>query len=766
MRNLIFILVFTIQILPVWAFQEQQDTLGYDMTVIPAPAEESYRGGEYIIDATTTVYINHPDLKPLASILVEYLDKYLGFKLRLSDKEGNINCIKLKINEDLSANTHLLIIENTVDIEGKDYKSVANALASLVQLVDKQATLPKIHIKDYPVHDYRAVLVDVARFWQPIETLYETIDLMWFYKLEYLQLHFTDHQRFTIPLEKYPKLKTVNREGHREYYTKQELEALVKYAKNRGISIVPEIELPGHSTALWQTYPEIFGNVNLKTGEADQLYVVNIAKEETYSAINDIIIEVASIFYTSPYIHIGADEVSLKNIMKVPDYKGYVEKHGLLQAANGEPQELFCHFINRLNTMVKAVGKKTLVWEGFPDAGAGSVTIDKDIIVLAWNTTYNTPQNLIDHGYTIINANWIPWYLVGAMNFVPESKKAYEWNIGKWEHWQPNYPQIQLVDTTAVIGGQLTFWEQTHEQVVPILRKKMPLIAEKLWSPQFIGTMKNELGLIKIDHKFQTIFNPVRIETRNLLNKKDQTFTDSVTVNLSSQQKGNIRFLVTQDWDFIDMENAKEFVEPFVLKSSAVLTTQAFDSSNKPIGYKVQEYFTKIKPAYTYKVYGHSPLKGWQTLPSLDTLKLIRKGYTGRMNEVRLNQINRRLFDKVGPGHIDTRLYNQYNPYLLELSGTLEVAESGNYSIEMQTYDGLAEIYINDKCIAKGEDFTDSPEHFQTVLSKGNHALTIKYYIKNIRNRLSVKYKVGHMSEFEPFENLVLDMSNNLIIDN
>ncbi|MDO6516522.1 family 20 glycosylhydrolase [Zobellia uliginosa] len=753
MKNTIYILAFILQICPVFAFQQQQG-----FPIIPAPAEEKYSKGEFIINDNTTIYVNDPELKPLANILVEYLDKYLGFKLSINNRERNVNCIKLKINNQLSTNTYLMNVEKAVDVEGQNYKSVANAVASLIQLVDKNASLPQVHIKDYPVHNYRAVLVDVARFWQPLETLYETIDLMWFYKLEYLQLHFTDHQRFTIPLDDYPQLKTVNANGHREYYTKEELTALVEYAKDRGVSIVPEVELPGHSTALWQTYPEVFGNVNLETGEADQLHVVNIAKEEAYSAINTIIKEVASIFYTSPYIHIGADEVSLKNIMKVPDYMDYVEKHGLLQAANGEPQELFCHFINRLNTMVKAAGKKTLVWEGFPDAGAGSVTVDKDIIVLAWNTTYNTPQNLIDHGYTIINANWIPWYLVGAMNFVPESEKAYEWNIGKWEHWQPNYPKIQLTDTTAVIGGQLTFWEQTHEQVIPILRKKIPLIAEKLWSPQLTKTMKDELALTKMDHKFQTIFNPIYIETSNLLNKNDQTFTDSIMVNLSSFQEGSIRFAVTEDWDFIDMDNAKEFVEPFVLKSSAVLTAQAFDSSNKPVGYKIQEYFTKIKPAYSYKVYGHPPLKGWQTLPSSDTLDLIREGYTGRMNKERLSQINRRLFDKVELGHIDTRFYNQYNPYLLELSGTIEVSESGEYSIEMHTYDGLAEIYIDDKCIAKGEDFTDSAEYFQTDLSKGSHALTIKYYIKNIRNRLSIKYKGGNMAEYEPFENLVKDM--------
>lgn len=729
-----------------------------EVVVIPTPKEFLRKEGHFIIDEMTTLVVKNSELLPVAELMADYIHRYSGTKLTITESEKQKNHILLELDNQLPPDTYSLEIENFVNLKGHDYKAVAQAAATLVQLVNENGgrfSLPKSVIKDAPVHQYRAVLLDLARFWQPLETIYETIDLMWFYKMKYLQLHLTDHQRFTFPLDEFPKLKTLNKNGQREYYTKEELEALVKYAKNRGVAIVPEIELPGHSTALWNTYPEIFGNVNRETGEPDQLYVVNIAKEEAYSAIGNILKQVASIFYTSPYIHIGADEVSLKNITKVPGYQEYVTKHGLTEAANGDPQELFCHFINRLNKMVKATGKKTLVWEGFPNSGAGSVTVDKDITVMAWNTTYNTPQNLIDHGYTIINANWVPWYLVGAMNFAPSREKAYEWNIGKWEHWQPNYPKIQLKDTSAVIGGQLTFWEHTHEQVMPLLPKKIPLISEKLWSPQSTTTMKDTMALQRIDHKYKTIFSPIRMKSANLLKIKDHTFTDSVTISLSSLQKSNIRYKITKNWDFIDMKDAKQYDKQFSLKESGVVTAQAFDTGNNPIGYKIQEYFTKMASAYSYKIFGHPPLKGWQVMPNADTLQLIRQGYTAKLNKERLDQINRPLFAKVEQGHIDTRLHNQYNPYLLELSGTVEIPESGEHSIELQTYDGLAHIYINGKRIAMGANFEDVPEYFTTTLPKGLHDLTINYYIKNIRNRLSIKYRTGDMQEYEPFENLV-----------
>lgn len=754
MKNVIYRLSFLLAILFSGCNNHKNiKAIVSDIKVIPTPKEVNLGNGFFKLNNKTSINVQDKDLLPASKILTEYLERSTGLKLEINKSSKFENTVLLAINSNLPDGSYNINVNKNVEIEGSNYETVAQGIATLIQIAVKQNdsyVIPKLNLKDSSDFDFRSVMLDLARFYQPIETLKETIDLLWLYKIKYFHLHLSDNKRFTFPLKKYPKLNQHNGHGDREYYTTQELESLVLYAKERGITIIPEIDLPGHSTILWNTYPEVFGYLNPKTKKPEPLYVINMANEKSYEVTNDIIKELATVFYTSPYIHIGGDEVYLGNIKKIPDYKSYTEKHGLKTE-----NELYCHFINRLNKMVNATGKKTLVWEGFHDTGAGDIVIDKSISVVVWDASFNKPKNLIDNGYKVINSTWIPWYMVGAMNLAPSPETAYKWDVTDWNHRE--YENIKLESKNGILGGQISFWEQNYQRVVPILRERVPILSERLWNNKSVmkyNEFKKKYQATNL--KYSKLFRPVEITSVNLINNLDNTFTGKAIIEINSVSEGVVKYLYSDDWGIPKESGLSVYQGAITITESGVLTVQKYNLNGDEVGYPIQEYYQKIQPAYIYRVMGPAPEKGWNGMPDFSSLSIVREGTSGLMNNERLDKINGELFAKVKrKGHIETRFKDIFNPYAVQLKGHILIEKNDKYTIKLQTDDGLAHLYIDDKLVAKGESFKNSPEEFKCNLTKGIHKIEIKYFYKRIQNQLNVQYKTSGMKDFAPFENLV-----------
>ena len=207
-----------------------------------------------------------------------------------------------------------------------------------------------LEIEDKPDSEYRGLLVDLARMWHDVSTLKDIIDLASFYKIKYLQLHLSDDQSFTFPSEIFPKLASRDRP-----YSKKDLRELVKYASDRGIIIIPEMDIPGHSRQFVEIYPEIFG-VNNRMLQINpwKSNVINIGSEKVYAAIDLLIGEIVEVFDTSPYFHIGGDEANLDLYKNVPEINSFMRKNNLGKDVN----ELFRYFLVRMNEIVKKHNKK------------------------------------------------------------------------------------------------------------------------------------------------------------------------------------------------------------------------------------------------------------------------------------------------------------------------------------------------------------------------------------------------------------------------
>ena len=465
-----------------------------NVNIVPLPKKVNIvDSNKYILlPKKINVFIDSNEKKNLFDLISKDFEKLSfsnSFKLVSNKNRSNLS---LEIDKELDEEEYEIDINGKVVIKGGSLNAIKMARSTLLQLSENnkgRVIFPLLTLNDSPDASYRGLLIDLARKWHKVETIYKLIDLASFYKLNYLQFHLTDDQLFTFPSENFPKLQTKDK-----HYTKKELLSIVDYAYQRGIVIVPEVDVPGHSMQFVKKYPEIFsisdaesGGEDLFGGRVDFVNVLNMGKEEVYTSLEKLFIEVMDIFHTSPYFHLGADEANLKLIVDDPDIKKFMIKNNL----GNDIHELYRYFIVRMNDFFKSKGKQMFVWEGF--SRNGKIEIPKDITVFEFESLYNLPNHLIEDGYKLVNTSWKPLYVVRSGNPDPNvlplkwgPERIYEWNMWKWETWfykSPAYKNpIQLERNKNVIGAQMCSWEQTDESEVPSLRKRLPSFVERIWN--------------------------------------------------------------------------------------------------------------------------------------------------------------------------------------------------------------------------------------------------------------------------------------------
>jgi hexosaminidase len=444
--------------------------------LIPWPKELKLNAGHLRITADSRIVASTDPLRPLADVLADELAKLTSLRLKVTSGPGQPGDIVLKINPALKAGEPILMLRNrepvrttdgahtiSVDdaavVEGFDYRATAEGTATLLQLLGKAESgliLPKVTVKDWPHADYCGVMLDVARQDHPIEAIQKAVQLCRLYKARYLQLHLTDDQGWTFPSTKYPKLGTKNYGAHGgitpRVYKLDELKALVAYADARGVTLVPELEMPGHSGAAARAMPEIFDAINPQSKQPVGIGCMNMSDEEIYLALDTIIGEMCDVFRSSPYFHIGSDEVTSGRLSLHPGYKSFMAKHNLK-----DDHQLADHFVASVCELVKKHGKKAIKWEGL------SNTATKDVIIMGWELNSTVASDVLARGYTTIT---VPWSLA-----VP------------WEQWNMyvcNGSRLKKGD--SVLGAALVAWEQPPLTHITNLRN-LASRQERTWGP-------------------------------------------------------------------------------------------------------------------------------------------------------------------------------------------------------------------------------------------------------------------------------------------
>ena len=371
---------------------------GTDNTISVIPQVESLRVGEgtFCIDKNTKIFLNTPsdEMKRVAGFLNERLNAAAGFELEFTDQPESENVIKF-MNADFPTEKYTIncCLESLV-VEYGDGAGAFYAVQTLLQLLPVEIysqerqkgvkwTVPCCSIEDAPRFKYRGMHLDVCLHFFDFEYLKRYIDLMAAHKVNRFHWHLTEDQGWRLEIKKYPlltekgqwrketvvgSLKSGVYDGtpHGGFYTQEQVKELVQYAAERYVTIIPEIELPGHALAAIACYPELSCGLEdhyetaTKWGVFKQVYCT---KESTFKFLEDVFDEVFELF-PSELIHIGGDECPKASWKVCPHCQSMIKKHGLK-----DEFELQSYFVTRMEKYINSKGRQIIGWDEILQGG-------------------------------------------------------------------------------------------------------------------------------------------------------------------------------------------------------------------------------------------------------------------------------------------------------------------------------------------------------------------------------------------------------------
>jgi len=341
--------------------------------------------------------------------------------------------------------------------------------------------LPIVTIADRPQFALRGIMVDAARQYLALSALKNYVLLCRVYKLNHLHIHLTDDQAFTFPSTAYPEA------AHQSSwkYSLEELTELAKFASDRGVEIVGEIDVPGHSRALLSALPEKFG---WPSREGHQPGIVNFVNDTVVAAVQTLFDEVSAVFPGS-YVHIGGDEVAFNTLDGLPEVQAAAKTLGL-----NSSYDLYRRFIAQMQSYAAKSGRELLVWEGFGPAkgqtgraAKAPSTVDiptNGITVTPFDNFYYPPPELAADGYKILNSAWTPLYIAGGNGQSPEL--IYRWNPWLFGevHDHLSWWTVPEAFRDAVVGVKMSVWDTSPESTLCALADRVPAMSDRSWYPQ------------------------------------------------------------------------------------------------------------------------------------------------------------------------------------------------------------------------------------------------------------------------------------------
>lgn len=357
--------------------------------------------------------------------------------------------------------------------ETSGFSHGCSTILQMAELCEGKLQICAHEINDHPDIGWRGLMVDIARASYSLEELLAFMDICYYYRLSVVHLHFADGMKYKLPSAAFPKFDMG------ETYPHHQLEIMKKYLANRGLLLIPEIEMPGHAMALTEIYPEVFG----KTHTGTVCGTVCLGAEKLFWGLETLIDEVCAMFPDAPYIHIGCDEVDFKDWEKCPHCQEFMKKTGLASA-----KEAYTYMVDRCTRMVLAKGRTPIVWEGFPREGTEHLS--RDILVMPFQSIYQNAIELTDAGFKVVNTSWQPLYIVPSRPKYWEPDYLYRWKVNKWlfEEAEHDEDQPMIVEKKdAVLGAQLCLWEGTHFKAMegPIVERDVAAVAERLWNEEY-----------------------------------------------------------------------------------------------------------------------------------------------------------------------------------------------------------------------------------------------------------------------------------------
>lgn len=487
-------------------------TLQASVSIIPNPQKCIEKKGSFTVNEKTviTLSVDNEEMRNAVAFWSDLFATAAGFPLEVSSTTRSSNVIRCRLNASLPSEEayKLTVSSSAIHIDAKSPKGVFYAFQTLRQLLPPaiesdtkvagkvQWSIPCVVVEDSPSFSYRGVMLDVSRHFIPKEAVKRHIDLLAFHKMNILHWHLTDDQGWRIEIKKYPKLTSIG--GFREktiighasqkhykwdmeqyggFYTQEDIKEVVAYAQKRFVEVIPEIEMPGHSVAALNAYPEYSCTggpfeVEGRWGVFNDIYCT---KEATFQFMQDILDEVTTLF-PSNYIHLGGDEAPRIRWKNCVHCQARMKQEQLTTEA-----QLQTYFINRIENYLNTKDKKIIGWDEILEGG-----IPQRATIMSWRgekggihaakAGYDVIMSPNSHMYFNCRQYSVKEESIGATRLIT-LEKAY--------NYHPVPEELTANEAKHIKGVQANLWTEylvTPQDMEYMLYPRVAALSEVAWS--------------------------------------------------------------------------------------------------------------------------------------------------------------------------------------------------------------------------------------------------------------------------------------------
>ena len=577
----IFLVVFTI-------------SLKAQLPLIPKPNSIKPSVGYFVINKSTGLFSDK-----VASFEMKYLNDELflrtGIKLHSSNSKSNsIKLIIHKNVDSLSDSYQLEVSKNGITISANNNAGVFYGIQTLLQLInfDKKQSLKiqYVEIDDTPRYSWRGMHLDVSRHFFPKNFIKKYIDCIAMYKMNVFHWHLTDDQGWRIEIKKYPKLTEVGawRKGsmvgayseqkfdtiqYGGFYSQDDIREIVNYATLRHVTIVPEIEMPGHSLAALSAYPEFSCsgkpvNVGVSWGVENNVYCPS---DETFKFLENVLSEVMELF-PSKYIHIGGDEVPKNEWVISPLCKDVIRRENLK-----DEHELQSYFIKRIEKFVNSKGRQIIGWDEILEGG-----LAPNAAVMSWRgieggiAAAKQKHNVVmtPGGYCYFD------HYQGNPQNEPLAIGGYT-TVEKTYSYEPTPDTLTVDESKYILGAQGNVWTEyisTTKHLEYMSVPRMTALAEVLWSKKEQRNYTDFVSRLTLHFK---LLDSLKINY-------SKSIYELTTKSIANENNNGLKLVITTPFDTTairyttdgSVPNFKslKYVKPLIINESKMVKAAYFEN--------------------------------------------------------------------------------------------------------------------------------------------------------------------------------------------
>ena len=581
----------------------EKRTLNSDYEIIPKPLDVNCKGDASFLlkDGVAVIYPeNNRKMQDNAEFLVDYVERQTGVKLTSHagmPVDGAI-CLTLDLSDDNAEAYKLIVNDKRVCISGASEAGVFYGIQTLRKSLpvaqDINVNLSAVEIYDKPRFAYRAAMLDVARHFYTVDEVKTFIDMLALHNINRFHWHLTDDQGWRIEIKKYPKLMSVASERKETvvgrwysgiydgkpyggYYTQDELRDVIDYAAKRHITIIPEVDLPGHMQAALTAYPELGctgGPYEVRTIWGVSQDVLCVGNDFTLQFVKDVLSEVADIF-PSEYIHIGGDECPKVRWEKCPKCQERIKSLGLKSdAKHTKEQRLQSYMIQEAAKYLKEKGKRIIGWTEILEGG-----LVPDATLMSWIGESGGIEAAHQHHDVIMTPNtylYFDYYQSKKVEDEPLAIGGYL-PIEKTYNYEPMPKELTEEEQQYIKGVQANLWTEyipVFSQVQYMVLPRLGAAAEVQWTDPSKKDYKDFLR--RVPHlvavydcygwNYATHVYDVNVDM------KADTVNHVLNVQLSTMADDPIYYTLDgQD----PTEKSLKYTKPFTIDQSVVLKTMA-----------------------------------------------------------------------------------------------------------------------------------------------------------------------------------------------